>query len=127
MRAPEVACDVQNCVHWVPGNACSAGTIEIHNARAPLGPTATGHTACRSFRYRRGLGDVIPALDNVNWGGLLRAPFAPGSQLTPAVRCAVRACLFWRDGERCGADWIQVSGPAATADDETDCATFLPR
>lgn len=127
MRAPEVACDVQNCVHWLPGNLCSAGVIEVYDARGPQDATATGHTACRTFRYRRGLGDVVPSLNNVNWTGLLGAPFARGTQISPEVRCQVTSCLYWRRGERCGAEWIQVSGPAATAADETDCATFLPR
>lgn len=136
-RATQVRCDANACAHWLPGDRCSAGAIEI--AAQGEGPPrgGPGDTFCRTFRHRRGLAQVVSTLDNLDWSGLVAEPFRPGTQAAPEVRCRVRACLFWRDGAteaatgdaspgRCRAAGVQVSGQGATLPEETNCSTYLP-
>lgn len=127
LHLPEMDCNATNCTHWLPGNLCRAGGIEIFAHRPGAPARATGDTACRSFRYDKGLTDQFLTLDNVNWSGLAGGLFQPGAQITPAVRCAVTACLHHRQPADCAAPHISVSGTGATENTETDCATFLPR
>lgn len=45
------------------------------------------------------------------------------------VRCSVDTCHFWKDGNRCGADKIQVnmySEVRARNSGDTGCKTFRP-
>lgn len=127
MAKPAVRCDANTCAYNLPGNLCAAGRIEVRGQGGARGvPTGDGDTACGTYRYRRGLGDALSALANLNWGGLAAQPFRSGSGVAPEVGCRVENCLHWREGS-CGAASVQVSGDAATLPDETNCSTFVPR
>lgn len=132
MARPAVRCDANTCAYNLPGNLCGAGRIEVGapGVGGPGGdggvPTGDGDTACETYRYRRGLGDRLSALANLNWAGLAVEPFRPGVRAAPEVGCRVENCLHWREGS-CGAESVQVSGDAATLPDETNCSTFVPR
>ncbi len=126
MATPQVVCDVNTCAYNLQGNRCAAGRIEVRNQHRDRTPTGDGDTACGTYRYRRGLGDSLAALTNLNWGGLAREPFHPGRQTSPEVRCGVDNCLHWHEGS-CRAEAVQVAGGAATLPGETNCSTFVAR
>lgn len=46
------------------------------------------------------------------------------------VSCEVANCIFWENGNNCGAKEIKVvtrKGKHAKDSDETDCQTFVPK
>ncbi len=121
---PVVSCEVNTCTHWLPGQRCGAGNIDIlheeegHMARSPQ------HTQCKTFAQRRGVPNLLGSLDNVNWQGLTSAYFRPGQQITPTVTCVVSSCRFWGDGNVCEADRIEVTGLDADESQDTNCHTY---
>ncbi len=127
MAHTQVRCNARNCAHWLPGDLCSAGVIEVEVQGSGPPRGGPGDTLCATFAHRRGLGQVLLALDNFNWADLAEEPFRPDVQTSPEVRCRVRACLFHDGSGRCRADGIQVSGEGATLPEETNCSTYLPR
>lgn len=124
---PEVVCNVINCTYHVTGNLCTAGMIQIEPNVEDRPAQSTGDTACGTFRFNRGAGDYLAGLGNYNVSGLVRAPFQRGQQISPDVLCSVENCLYHAVDGTCQAEFINVSGQAATNEDETDCATFIPR
>lgn len=137
MPLPEVKCNVNTCAYWVTNDLCRAGNIAID--RTPAGAAVPGKaydTCCATFNHFRGTGQFLASLANTNWAGLVREPFRPGWQMSPAVECGVHECLHWRSGAPgqpngkrggCSAASIQVTGNGATLLAETGCATFVPR
>lgn len=45
----------------------------------------------------------------------------------PGIKCQVRACYYYMDGDHCTADRIEVMPMDATDTQETDCGTFAPK
>lgn len=42
----------------------------------------------------------------------------------PRVKCVVDSCTYYKSGNLCGADQIEIRPPDASTTDETDCGTF---
>jgi len=127
LPGPRVKCEVNTCTHWVPGDFCAAGNIDILNEEEGKMSHHSEQTECKTFYNRRSLANIMGSLDNVNWGGMLSEPFLPGQQLTPTVTCVVESCRYWSNGNRCDAEDIEVSGREANECQDTNCETFEPR
>jgi hypothetical protein len=125
--SPTVECEVNTCTHWLPGNLCSAGNIDILHEEEGRMAESKEHTQCKTFAHRRGLANMLGSLDNVNWAGMLTGVFRDGVQITPSVTCIVDTCKYWADGDLCVADQIFVSGNEATECQSTNCDTFANR
>jgi len=123
MPNPEVRCSVQTCVHWLPDDACGAANIDILDRQA----RTVEDTRCKTFELRRSAANMVGAMDNVNWGGMVREPFQGGRQITPSVTCTVTDCSYWSSGDHCEAETIDITGASARACEDTDCSTFQPR
>lgn len=120
MPNPEVCCDVRSCAYWLPQDRCGADGIKVSgpNARTP------GSTECATFEPR-GASNMINAAGHMDLSAAVLEPFAPGRQLTPGVTCVVEPCYFWKQGNLCGADKIDIrGGHQAARSAMTDCSTF---
>jgi hypothetical protein len=124
---PKVACRVDQCTHWMPGDQCMAGKIAIYNQEETGASNHPGDTQCKSFHAGRGVGDYLGALHNANVGGTVKAAFVSGTQITPAVECYVTNCRYWEDSNYCNASTIEVNGQQAAKTSDTDCNTFTTR
>lgn len=124
MPSPNVRCEVNTCNHWLPGNYCTAGNIDILNEEEGKLPFDREQTECKTFNERRGLANMIGSLDNVNWMGLATGMVLDGQQVTPTVTCVVSSCIYWENGNLCNADAINVSGRNARECQTTNCHTF---
>lgn len=121
---PKVKCVVNTCTHWIPGNLCSAGNIDILNEEVGKMSQEKEQTECKTFTERRGLANMMGSADNVNWVGFAEELVGTGRQLNPTVTCVVDTCKYWREGDLCEAEAIEVSGKNASECQSTDCATF---
>lgn len=125
LASQKVKCVVNSCNHWIPGDLCSAENIDILNQQ-DLDAGVPGDTECKTFS-KRGVRSMIASIDNVNWSGMAEEPFKEGRQITPSVTCTVDSCVYWDEGDRCGADAIEVTGRDASECEETNCETFENR
>ena len=121
---PKVACRVDQCTHWMPGDQCMAAKIAIYNEEEASASNRPSDTQCKSFHPGQGVGDYVGALHNANVGGTLKAAFVAGTQITPSVECHVANCRYWEDSNYCNAASIEVNGPQAAKTTDTDCQTF---
>ncbi len=121
-HSPVVECEVDTCVHWLSGNICSAGNIDILHEEEGVMARKVEQTECKTFSERRG-SNLLGGMDNVNWTGTM-SEVLPGKQATPTVTCVVDSCTFWSEGNLCDADNIKVSGPNANECQDTNCETF---
>ncbi|MEW8959895.1 hypothetical protein MHOCP_11740 [Moorella humiferrea] len=124
MDGPKVKCKVNTCNHWMNGDLCSAGNIDITHEEEGKMAQNPEQTQCKTFYVRRGLANMLGSLDNVNWGGLLSNTFLPGGELYPSVTCIVNTCAYWTEGNRCQAKKIDVVGVNADESQDTNCFTF---
>lgn len=67
-------CEVNTCTHWIPGDLCAAGNIDILNEEEGKMSRLAEQTECKTFYRRRGLANIMGSIDNVNWGGMLSEP-----------------------------------------------------
>ncbi len=44
----------------------------------------------------------------------------------PGVKCMVKTCHYYSDGDYCNAQRIEVQSSTAKSSKETDCATYMP-
>ncbi|MBP2654361.1 MAG: hypothetical protein H6Q73_1930 [Firmicutes bacterium] len=121
---PIVKCSVDQCTHWMSGDQCMAAKIGIYNDEETGQSETSSDTQCKSFHAGKGVGDYVGALHNANIGGSIKAAFADGTQITPAVECYVNNCKFWDQGNYCKAPSIEVNGMNVAKSSETDCNTF---
>lgn len=124
---PKVKCEVDSCTHWVPGQFCAAGNIDILHEEEGRMSEHPEHTQCKTFYRRGGAANYLGSADNVNWTGVAADAFLPGQQTNPEVTCVVDSCRYWAKGDRCDADGIEVAGQAADESQDTNCATFKRR
>lgn len=126
---PDVKCIVDTCTHYLPGNICAANSIDILNEIPGKMSRNAEQTECKTFHHRKGIGvtDYLGSIDNVNWDGMVTAPFKDGQQLKPKVTCVVDSCKYWVDGDECKADAIEVTGDDADECQDTNCITFEDR
>lgn len=125
-HSPEVKCVVNTCTHYIPGDLCSAGNIDILFEEEGKMANNSEQTECKTFEPRSSISNMLGSLDNVNIVGAVTEPFMGGTQLTPSVTCIVESCKYYDDGDLCGASRIFVSGKNADECQDTNCATFLP-
>ncbi|MDQ7794382.1 MAG: DUF1540 domain-containing protein [bacterium] len=122
--SPTVKCEVNTCTHWLPGERCGAGNVDVlHEEESQMSRSAQ-QTQCKTFYQRRGVANLLGSMDNVNWGGLASAAFQPGGAISPSVTCTVNSCRYWGAGNLCQADEIQVTGEGADESQDTNCHTF---
>jgi hypothetical protein len=124
MPSPKVKCEVKTCNHWISGEYCAAENIDILNEEEGNMSTNAEQTECKTFLEKRGMANMIGAMDNVNWGGLATGMFLDGQQVTPSVTCIVDSCQYWEDSNMCSTDYINVSGRNAKECQDTNCHTF---
>ena len=111
--------------HWVPGNLCGAGNIDILNEEVGKMSKTVEQTMCKTFEERRGLANFIGSADNVNWVGFAEELVGIGRQLNPTVTCNVDTCKYYYEGDLCNIDAIEITGESAKECQSTDCATFV--
>lgn len=124
MPGPKVKCKVNTCNHWMNGDLCAAGNIDIMHEEEGKMAQNPEQTQCKTFSARRGLANMIGTLDNVNWGGVLSNTFLPGGELYPSVTCIVNSCTYWAEGNHCKAEKIDVVGVNADECQDTNCYTY---
>lgn len=127
MAGPKVKCMVNTCTHWMKGDRCNAGNIDITHEEEGKMSQISEHTQCKTFYSRRGLANTLGSLDNVNWGELVASTLLPGGELYPSVTCTVNSCQYWVEGNRCSAEKIDVVGANADECQDTNCYTFKPK
>ncbi len=120
MTNPVVKCSVDTCVHWLPDDACGAANIDVLDSQSK----SAEETKCKTFELRSSAANMVGAMDNANWGGMVREPFREGRQITPSVTCTVKDCAYWAAGDRCEADTVDITGSSAHTCEDTDCSTF---
>lgn len=118
---PKVKCHVDTCTHWL-SHMCGAENIDILNESRGQMPHEQEQTECKTFHRKEGLGSYISSMDNLNWSGMAAA--LTGGDTNPSVTCVVDTCHYWRSGDECHADAIEVTGQGAERCQETDCSTY---
>jgi hypothetical protein len=122
--SPKVKCVVNTCTHWIYGDQCSAGNIDILNEEIGKMSQNKEQTECKTFSERRGLANMLGSADNVNWVGFAEELMGTGRQLNPTVTCVVDSCKYWAEGDLCAADTIEVTGRDAKECQATNCETY---
>lgn len=120
---PRVKCVVDTCTHYVTGDYCSAGNIDIMHEEEDRMSQITEQTMCKTFAQASSFANMLGSLDNVNWGGSVSKLFA-GGDMNPTITCVVNSCEYWKDGNYCVAEAIEVSGRHADECQDTNCQTF---
>lgn len=113
MAQTKTECNVSTCIHWLPGDNCSANSIEV----APSGKDAN----CSTFEPRS-LDAARKEIENINLLGTLAEPFIRGGA-NPEVLCSVKKCKH-NHNSFCQAENIRITGSNAAKDSETECAMF---
>lgn len=124
MQSPEVQCLVDTCVHWMPGSLCDAGRITVLSQKKRT-IADRGATECDTFLARTAPYAPEPSPMDSPLGALLVASLDFTTKTAPDVLCAINACVFWRDGDQCTADTIQIIGHQAEERRDTQCQTFI--
>lgn len=126
MPNPIVKCTVDSCSHYLSDGQCMAARISVYNDEMQGTATASKDTLCKSFHQGSTMGDMLGGLHNANVGGVIKASFVAGTQITPQVECFVQSCRHWA-ANQCNAAAIHIDGSQAATDAETDCNTYVPR
>lgn len=123
-HSPRVKCVVNTCTHYLPGDVCAADAIHIWHQQEGKMSRTIDETECKSFHKNENLLDMVGAMHNVNADGMVTAPFFSGQQLNPGVKCIVSTCEYWKDGDICIAEAIEITGRNAQECENTNCQTF---
>lgn len=123
---PRVKCVVDTCTHYATGDYCSARNIDIMHEEEGRMSQITEQTMCKTFAQASSFANMLGSLDNVNWGGSVSNLFA-GGDMYPTVTCTVNSCEYWKDGNYCVAEAIEVTGRHADECQDTNCQTFRNR
>lgn len=124
MPNPMITCEVDTCTHWLTGGRCGARNIDILPEEEGRMARQPEHTECKTFYAKGGVTSYLGSMDNVNWTGLAKEPFEPGTQVTPTVTCTVDSCRYWASGDLCAAEEVAVSGRGADECQDTNCRTY---
>jgi len=123
----KVKCYVNTCTHFVTGNLCGAGNIDIMHENETQMAQIVDQTMCKSFHEAKGVTSYLGSMDNVNWTGTIAEMVLPGHHLDPTIACTVSSCVYWAEGRRCTANEIVVNGVMANECQDTNCKTFRNR
>lgn len=127
-KSPNVTCEADTCTHWLPGNVCAAGSIDVLHEEEGKMAERVEQTMCKTFYGKsRGVTSYLGSADNVNWSGMVAEPLMPGKQASPDVTCVVDSCKYWTEGDLCEADEIRVTGQGANECQDTNCKTYVSR
>lgn len=122
---PEVKCIVNACTHWIPGNICSAGNINILNETENTTSKSKEETICSTFEKRQGLDGLIDSADNINWIEFAEELVGIGRQLNPTVTCIVDTCKYHNKDDLCQIDSIEITYKKNSEySKSTNCTTF---
>ncbi len=123
---PVVKCEVDSCTHWLSGDKCGAGSIDILHEEEGKMAQRREQTECKTFHSKKGgATSYLGSMDNVNWTGMVEEPLEEGTQATPGVTCVVDTCKYWHDGDLCKAEEIEVTGRGANECQDTNCKTYV--
>lgn len=120
---PRVKCVVNTCTHFVTGDYCSAGNIDIMHEEEGRMSQLIEQTMCKTYAHASSVANMIGSMDNVNWSGATSKMFT-GGDMYPTITCVVNSCEYWKDGNYCVAEAIEVTGMQADECQDTNCQTF---
>ncbi|BCJ88429.1 DUF1540 domain-containing protein [Effusibacillus dendaii] len=120
---PRVKCVVDTCTHYITGDYCSAGNIDILFEEEGRMAQTIEQTMCKTYAHASSVANMIGSMDNVNWSGTMSHLFT-GDQVRPTITCVVSSCEYWADGNLCVAEAIEVTGRHANECQDTNCQTY---
>ncbi|WP_047153175.1 DUF1540 domain-containing protein [Aneurinibacillus tyrosinisolvens] len=124
---PEVKCIVDTCTHYLYGDRCGAGNIDIMHEQETEMSAAKEQTMCKSFCHNQSIFNYLGSADNVNWTGSAIGLVNPDYKVSPSITCTVASCKYWGEGAVCIAEAIEVNGAASNECQDTNCITFERR
>jgi hypothetical protein len=122
-----VKCVVDTCTHYLYGDRCGAGNIDIMHEEETKMSEMVDHTMCKTFSHARGIANYLGTSDNVNWVGSALGLLNPDYKVSPSIACTVSSCKYWGEGSQCVAEAIQVNGKDSNECQDTNCHTFIRR
>lgn len=124
---PTVKCSVNTCTHYLFGDRCGAGNIDVMHENEVAMSEMAEQTMCKTFHHAKNIFDYLGSADNMNVGGTLMGVLDPEYQTSPTVTCTVASCKYWGEGSVCSAQTIQIHFPGSNECQDTDCVTFERR
>ncbi|WP_027416350.1 DUF1540 domain-containing protein [Aneurinibacillus terranovensis] len=124
---PEVKCIVDTCTHYLYGDRCGAGNIDIMHENEQKMSVNQEQTMCKTFSHARNVFSYLGSADNVNWAGTVLGAVNPDYKVSPTIECTVASCKYWGEGSICIAEAIEVNGANSNECQDTNCITFSRR
>jgi len=124
---PVVKCVVNTCTHYLYGDRCGAGNIDIMHEQETKMSEVADQTMCKTFSHARNVFSYLGSADNVNWMGSVLGLLVEEYKVSPTVACTVASCKYWGEGAICIAEAIEVSGRNSDECQDTNCETFERR
>lgn len=124
---PTVKCKVDTCTHYLYGDRCGAGNIDIMHEEETQMSVIAEHTMCKTFSHAKNIFSYLGTADNVNWTGSAIGLLDPEYKVTPTIACTVASCQYWGEGGICIAEGIEVTGANSNECQDTNCITFKRR
>lgn len=124
---PTVKCVVNTCTHYLYGDRCGAGNIDIMHENETQMSKGIDQTMCKTFTHARNLLSYLGSADNVNWTGAAMGLIDMDYKVSPTVTCTVASCKYWGEGAICIASGIEVTGQNSDECQDTNCQTFARR
>jgi hypothetical protein len=124
---PVVKCIVDTCTHYLYGDRCGAGNIDIMHEEETRMSVVEEQTMCKTFKHTRNILSYIDSADNMNWTGTALGLLNPDYKVSPTVTCTISSCKYWGEGAICIAEAIEVTGEKSNECQDTDCITFEMR
>jgi hypothetical protein len=125
--SPEVKCSVDTCTHYLYGDRCGAGNIDVMHEEETYMSMNIEQTMCKTFTHARNIFAYLGSADNVNWVGSAMGLLDPEYEVSPSVTCTVSSCKYWEEGSKCVARAIEVNGMDTNECQDTNCSTFERR
>lgn len=127
MMRPIVKCTVNTCTHYLYGDRCGAGNIDIMHEQELEMSQKKEQTMCKTFNHAKNIFDYLGSADNMNVTGTVMGFINPEYKASPTVTCTVASCKYWGEGSICIAESIEVQYPNSNECQDTDCVTFERR
>lgn len=124
---PSVKCLVNTCTHYLYGDRCGAGNIDIMHEQETQMSEMVEETMCKTFSHARNILSYVSSADNVNWTGSVMGILNPEYEVSPTISCTVASCKYWGEGAICIAEGIEVTGQNSNECQDTNCKTFVRR
>lgn len=124
---PIVKCNVNTCTHYLYGDRCGAGNIDILHEHETKMSEVVDQTMCKTFHDAKNIFSYLGSADNINALGTVAGIINPEYKVSPTVMCSVSSCKYWGEGSICIAEAIAVNGPESNECQDTNCQTFVLR